>query len=503
MAGPGFQTQRLANCHLQRKIASGEDVGMSGAEQQVNLCCPWPDAVDCRELPDRLTGRQGACPVEIESIISDGRGQGHKRSLLRSRKTRFDEGGQAGLQQSVRRQGFDEPAKPPADRLGARARDLLGDDDGAKAGETGWKPPQWDRSCTHDHWSQAWIELSKLSKTVFDICDGLDRLHVRPGLPICVGQRSNRGSKQAVYSHVRDVRMSSPVFRFAPSPNGELHLGHAFSALTNYRLAQETGGRFLLRIEDIDIGRCRREYEDAILQDLEWLGIEWEQPVRRQSDHFEDYAEALDRLIDEGLAYPAFMSRGDIRAFIASTEDSGISWPRDPDGVAHYPGVERTLNTLERRERISAGDPYSWRLDMAATQLRVGSGLAWREEGSGPEGETGMIEANPAEWGDVIIARRDVPTSYHLAVVVDDAIQGITHVVRGRDLFHATSVQRLLQELLGLSAPVYCHHDLVLGEDGRKLSKSRRDTSIAALREAGAQPADIARMVGLDPLTSG
>jgi len=304
-------------------------------------------------------------------------------------------------------------------------------------------------------------------------------------------------------SYVRDVRMSSPVFRFAPSPNGELHLGHAFSALTNYRLAQETGGHFLLRIEDIDIGRCRREYEDAILDDLAWLGIEWEQPVRRQSDHFEDYAEALDRLIDEGLAYPAFMSRGEIRAFIASTGDSGISWPRDPDGVAHYPGIERTLNRLERRERMSAGDQYSWRLDMAAALARVGSGLSWREEGFGPEGETGVIDANPAEWGDVIIARRDVPTSYHLAVVVDDAIQGITHVVRGRDLFHATSVQRLLQELLSLSVPIYCHHDLVLGEDGRKLSKSRRDTSIAALREAGARPADIARMVGLDPLTSG
>jgi len=297
--------------------------------------------------------------------------------------------------------------------------------------------------------------------------------------------------------------MITPVFRFAPSPNGELHLGHAYSAMLNFAMAREIGGRFLLRIEDIDIGRCRREYEEAILADLAWLGLEWKVPVRRQSDHFEDYAEALDRLIEEGLVYPAFMSRGDIRAHIAGTDDAGASWPRDPDGAALYPGLDRDLSRAERRQRIVAGDPYSWRIDMAAAVARAGRGLSWREEGAGPEGETGQVAAEPEAWGDVIVARRDVPTSYHLAVVVDDAIQAVTHVMRGRDLFHATAVHRLIQELLGLSAPTYLHHDLILGEDGRKLSKSRRDTSIASLRQAGAQPGDIARMVGLAPLTSG
>jgi glutamyl-Q tRNA(Asp) synthetase len=297
--------------------------------------------------------------------------------------------------------------------------------------------------------------------------------------------------------------MTRPVFRFAPSPNGDLHLGHAYSAMLNFAMARETGGRFLLRIEDIDIGRCRREYEDAILRDLAWLGLEWEEPVRRQSDHFEDYAEALDRLIDADLAYPAFMSRGEIRAHIASTEDGGMSWPRDPDGVALYPGIDRDLPRAERRRRIAEGEAYSWRLDIETAVARAGRSLSWFDDGAGPDGQSGAIMADAAAWGDVVIARRDVPTSYHLAVVVDDALQGITHVVRGRDLFHATSVQRLLQELLGLSAPVYMHHDLILGDDGRKLSKSRQDTALSALRAAGMRPADIARMVGLEELMGG
>ncbi len=297
--------------------------------------------------------------------------------------------------------------------------------------------------------------------------------------------------------------MTRPVFRFAPSPNGELHLGHAFSALTNFRMARLAGGRFLLRIEDIDLGRCTRAFEDQILRDLAWLGLEWEEPVRRQSDHFDDYAVALDTLIDEGLVYPAFMSRGDMQAHIAASSGAGKSWPRDPDGVAHYPDADRALPHAERRRRINAGERYSWRLDMAAAVDHVGSDLDWEEEGAGPDGETGLVRADPLAWGDVVVARRDIPTSYHLAVVVDDALQGITHVVRGRDLFRATSVQRLLQELLGLAVPLYAHHDLILGDDGRKLAKSRRDTSIASLREAGATPADIARMVGLAPVSTG
>lgn len=291
--------------------------------------------------------------------------------------------------------------------------------------------------------------------------------------------------------------MTGPVFRFAPSPNGELHLGHAYSALLNARMAAETGGRLLLRIEDIDTTRCTPEFEEGIYRDLAWLGLRWEEPVRRQSDHFDDYREALDRLADEGLVYPSFMSRGEARAVIAEAQADGRDWPRDPDGAPLFPAVERRLSGSERRSRIAAGEPFAWRLDADAALARVRAPLSWREEGYGPAGETGTVAADPAAWGDVVLARKEVPTSYHLSVVVDDAIQGVTHVVRGRDLFHATAAQRLLQELLGLPEPVYVHHDLILGDDGRKLSKSRQDTGLAALRAAGLTPADIGRMVGL------
>lgn len=288
--------------------------------------------------------------------------------------------------------------------------------------------------------------------------------------------------------------MSPPVFRFAPSPNGRLHLGHARSALLNADLAHAAGGRLLLRIEDIDMERCTPEYERAIFEDLAWLGLRWEGPVRRQSEHSDDYRAALDALAGEGLAYPAFMSRGEIHSFIAQAEAAGNPWPRDPDGTPVYPDPDRLRPEAERRDLIASGRPFAWRLDMAAALARVKGRLGWDEEGTGPSGETGRIRADPAPWGDVVIARRDVPASYHLAVTVDDALQGVTHVVRGRDLFHATAVQRLLQELLGLSPPLYHHHALVLGPDGRKLSKSFGDTAIAALRMGGATPDDIRRL---------
>lgn len=297
--------------------------------------------------------------------------------------------------------------------------------------------------------------------------------------------------------------MTRPVFRFAPSPNGELHLGHAYSALLNADMAEACGGRLLLRIEDIDTTRCTPAFEAGIREDLAWLGLRWEEPVRRQSDHFADYAAALDGLVEAGLAYPSFMSRGEVRALIAEAEAEGRGWPRDPDGVPLFPTVERRLPERERRARIAAGEPYAWRLDVEAAMKHVGRPLAWDEEGAGPAGETGRVAADPAAWGDVVIARKEVPTSYQLSVTVDDALQGVTHVVRGRDLFFATAVQRLLQELLGLPEPVYVHHDLVLGEDGRKLSKSRQDTGLATLRAAGLTPADIRRMVGLDAKAHG
>jgi glutamyl-Q tRNA(Asp) synthetase len=284
--------------------------------------------------------------------------------------------------------------------------------------------------------------------------------------------------------------MSRPVFRFAPSPNGLLHLGHAYSALLNFELARLSGGRFLLRIEDIDRTRCRPEFEAAILRDLEWLGLEWETPVRRQSRHFDAYREALARLEEADLVYPSFMSRAAIARAAA-----GRDLPRDPDGSPLYPGDDRDLPAEERDRLMRQGRPFAWRLDMARATARSGA-LAFGEiDGDG----TAAVTADPGVWGDVILARRDAPTSYHLSVVIDDALQGVTHVVRGRDLYAATGVHRLLQQLLGLPAPVYCHHRLITDRTGRKLSKSAADSGIAALREAGATPADIRRMVGLEP----
>jgi glutamyl-Q tRNA(Asp) synthetase len=288
-----------------------------------------------------------------------------------------------------------------------------------------------------------------------------------------------------------------PVFRFAPSPNGYLHLGHALSALLNAGRAKAAGGRLLLRIEDIDAARCRPEYEAAIYEDLAWLGIAWEQPVRRQSEHYDDYRAALGKLDAMGLVYPSFESRAEIAALVAEREP----WPSDPDGAPLYPGNAKTMAPAERAHRMAAGAPYALRLDMAAALARTGA-LTWVETGAGPAGETGTIAAdpaaNPAIWGDVILARKETPTSYHLAVVVDDAAQGVTEVVRGRDLFHATSVHRLLQALLGWPAPRYHHHRLILDADGSKLSKSTLATGLRELRARGASAADIRKLVGLD-----
>jgi glutamyl-Q tRNA(Asp) synthetase len=284
-----------------------------------------------------------------------------------------------------------------------------------------------------------------------------------------------------------------PVFRFAPSPNGFLHLGHALSALINADMAKAAGGRLLLRIEDIDETRCRPEFEAAIQEDLVWLGLEWEAPVRRQSEHYDDYRAALGKLDAMGLVYPSFESRAEIAALVAAREP----WPRDPDGAPLYPGNATSMPAAERARRLATGAPYALRLDMAVAVRRAGP-LAWSETGTGPSGETGRIAADPLAWGDAILARKETPTSYHLAVVVDDAAQGVTDVVRGQDLFHATAVHRLLQSLLGLPVPRYHHHRLVLDADGRKLSKSTQATGLRELRAQGLEAADIRRLVGLD-----
>ena len=287
-----------------------------------------------------------------------------------------------------------------------------------------------------------------------------------------------------------------PVFRFAPSPNGFLHLGHALSALLNVDMARAGDGRLLLRIEDIDTARCRPEYETAIYDDLSWIGVQWETPVWRQSSRWDHYRAALSQLKAMGLIYASFETRAEIARLVAAREGHG-SWPRDPDGAPLYPGHARNMTDAERKRRKESGAPYALRLDMRTAVARAGA-LTWIETGAGPAGESGTITVDASVWGDVVLARKETPTSYHLAVAVDDAAQGITDVVRGHDLFHATAVHRLLQELLGLPRPRYHHHRLLLAPDGNKLSKSTQSTGLRELRARGAPPAEIRRLAGLD-----
>lgn len=284
--------------------------------------------------------------------------------------------------------------------------------------------------------------------------------------------------------------ITPPVFRFAPSPNGLLHLGHAYSALLNYEAAKAMGGRFLLRMEDTDITRARPEFEQAIFDDLHWLGIEWEEPVRRQSNHFRDYKPALEKLEAEGLSYRSYLTRSDIKRIVEAHEAKGSAWPRDPDGAPHFPGRH-----YEEQATIDDSS-YTVRLDIGACLKKVNRDISWREASDRGFTDLLAVAAEPQKWSDIILVRRDAPASYNLAVVIDDAVQGVTHVVRGEDIYAATSIHRLLQELLGLPQPLYHHHRLICDEKGRKLSKSQHDTSLASLRASGLTPDDIKEKLG-------
>lgn len=285
------------------------------------------------------------------------------------------------------------------------------------------------------------------------------------------------------------------VLRFAPSPNGELHLGHALSAIVGHDMARHLGGRFLVRIEDIDIQRTREQHVAAILDDLAWLGLAWEEPVLRQSRHFADYGRAAERLSAMGLLYPCFATRAELEAATQRTDAV-----RDPDGAPLYPGLHKGLTAAEVARRRAAGEPMALRLDMdralaRASELTGGAPLSFTELDA--EGRPEQVVAEPGRWGDVVLVRKDTPTSYHLSVVVDDARQRITHVTRGRDLFAATDLHRLLQVLLGLPEPLYHHHRLIEGADGRKLAKSGGARTLRDWRAAGASVADIRRMIAV------
>jgi glutamyl-Q tRNA(Asp) synthetase len=284
--------------------------------------------------------------------------------------------------------------------------------------------------------------------------------------------------------------------RFAPSPTGRLHLGHALSALTAHDAARAAVGTFLLRIEDIDEERCRSEFEDGLFEDLTWLQLRWDAPVRRQSDHLPDYRAALDRLRALGVVYRCFRTRREILAAAASAPHIP---GEGPEGVV-YRGPDIPMSPDEEAARLASGEPFAWRLSLTCSQALLGeefARLAFEEQGAGPKGERGGVIVRPDLCGDVILARKDIGASYHLAVVHDDALQGVTHVIRGEDLFFATHLHVLLQRLLGLPTPVYRHHRLLRGPDGTRLSKRDRSASLADLRARGVSPGEVRALVGL------
>ncbi|MES2034767.1 MAG: tRNA glutamyl-Q(34) synthetase GluQRS [Pseudomonadota bacterium] len=280
---------------------------------------------------------------------------------------------------------------------------------------------------------------------------------------------------------------TSLVTRFAPSPTGHLHRGHAFSALSAAEVARRGGGKLILRLEDIDATRCKPEYEESILEDLAWLGLKWEQPVRRQSEHMDDYERALERLRGKGLVYRCFRTRKDIA--------EAQSAPHGP--VEAFRGGP--IHPNEEDRWLSEDKPFAWRLSLEAAKEALGPRihtLFFREEGEGPKGERGKLKAKLELIGDVVLARKDVGVAYHLAVVVDDALQGVTHVVRGNDLFEATHTQRLLQALLNLPTPAYRHHRLLLDAEGRRFAKRDKAQTLREIRASGVTPEQLRAELG-------
>ncbi|MBO39824.1 MAG: tRNA glutamyl-Q(34) synthetase GluQRS [Rhodospirillaceae bacterium] len=281
--------------------------------------------------------------------------------------------------------------------------------------------------------------------------------------------------------------MSFPeITRFAPSPTGYLHIGHAYAALFAEKIAKETGGRFILRIEDIDNARCKPELEEAIYEDLNWLGLKWEEPVRRQSNHLTDYTAALNTLSNLNLTYPCFCTRKEINKEIQRAGGA----PHNAD-VSVYPGICKLLTETERMERINKGQGHAIRLNVAEA-LKITGVLSWKDWSAG------LQTANFDCFGDIIIARKDIPTSYHLSVTVDDALQDITLVTRGEDLIESTPIHRLLQALLGYKSPQYFHHKLIKNSEGKRYAKRDHGTSLRFLRSKGKKPKDIRSMIGMD-----
>lgn len=287
---------------------------------------------------------------------------------------------------------------------------------------------------------------------------------------------------------------TQPVFRFAPSPNGYLHLGHIYSALINWNIANRYNGRFLLRMEDIDIGRTRKEFIEAIYEDLNWMGLKWEKTVRKQSEHFSEYQKAIQKLLQLNLLYPCFATRKEISEAIR--KKNSPAYPLDPDGSPVYPGIYKEVSRAELENRMKSGQLFAYRLNMeAALEYTRQQSLPMQITVMDEEGNIHKKLAEPQRWGDAVIVRKDTPTSYHLSVVHDDAQQGITHIVRGQDLEAATDLHRLLQAVLGLPSPIYYHHPLLKDSSGQKLAKSKGSKSIREMRNEGITPQEIQKLL--------
>ncbi len=374
-------------------------------------------------------------------------------SGLRARKTQRTEFAFGAGQNLFRCQAVQAEHEAAPDRLSGLQGDELIRDDAQQALQPRFTGTKRWQAMAEDDGPEARFGLNQPGDRIFKILPILKPLHQACLTFQPIARKSND--------------MSRPVFRFAPSPNGLLHLGHAYSALLNAHMAEACGGRLLLRIEDTDESRCRPEFISAIFEDLSWIGLRWEEPVRIQSQHFGDYDANLVRLWNMGAVYPCFCSRKQAMAKALAT--------RDPDGQPHYVGTCKSLPRAEAARRVSEGIVHGWRVNMGV-----------------------MSDAAAAVWGDTVIAKRRVGSSYHIAVVTDDAIQGVSHVVRGKDIEAATPLHMLLQRLLGLPTPNYVHHDLVLDETGQKLSKSLRSTALRDLRQDGVTAQDIRQRLGFD-----
>jgi glutamyl-Q tRNA(Asp) synthetase len=473
--GPVAQAFEMLKPNPKTHIGAWHDVVPSHGEHQIDLGRPAADAFGFHQLGDGNLVFHRMQSVEVDPALDDVGRQRHAVTDLLAAETGLAQNRFARGEEIFRRQRIDQDTELFPDGAGRMHRHLLANDGAQQCGVPGIGAAQGRQSALLQRPLQIGIDARQVGRALFErtLIEAAEARHWE-----------NTGSVACATIFANVLAVDKLVTRFAPSPTGLLHLGHARSALEGWTAAQESGGRFLLRIEDIDTSRCREEFVAAIFDDLAWLGLRWEEPVRRQSQHFDDYRVALQKLQDMDLVYPCFCTRQDIQREI----EAASAAPHGPDGPL-YPGTCRHLSKEQREEKIASGRPYAFRLDVSAAAARA-SKLSWHDN------MAGEVIAQPKLLGDVVLARKDTPTSYHLSVTVDDHLQSITLVTRGRDLFEATHIHRLLQALLGYASPRYRHHDLLTDESGRRLAKRDKALTLQAMRESGLTPADVRARAG-------